>query len=80
MEQESFLYKALVEEINMILNEYDDYKDISLNGEIISNIAWDIINYEDHLWEELNNTICDYIRKELVKDYINKKESDKSGE
>lgn len=76
MEQESFLYKALVEEINMILNEYEDYKDISLNGETISNIAWDIINYEDHLWEELNNTICDYIRKELVKDYINKKESD----
>lgn len=78
IEEETALHKALVEEIDMILEGYNDYKGVELSDNVKSDIAWNIINYEDSLWEELNNTICDYIRKELVKNYINnKKESDK---
>lgn len=78
IEEETALHKALVEEIDMILECYDDYEGVELSDNAKSDIAWNIINYEDNLWEELNNTICEYIRKELVKNYINnKKESDK---
>lgn len=73
IEEETALHKALVEEIDMILECYDDYEGVELSDNAKSDIAWNIINYEDNLWEELNNTICDYIRKELVKNYINNK-------
>jgi hypothetical protein len=72
-EEETPLHKALVDEINMILDSYEDYENVSLNEEEISDIAWDIINYEENCWEELNNTICKYIRTKLVENYVNKK-------
>ena len=64
------LEQAIVEEINMIVESYEDYENIELSEETKMNIAYDIINYEDHLWEDFNNTICDYIRKELTKNYM----------
>ena len=72
------LEQAILNEIDMILECYEDYENVELSENTKIDIAWNIINYEDNLWEELNNTICDYIRKELVKNYMNaKKESEK---
>ena len=67
------LEKALMDEIDMILNDYIDYKDIKLDKEDKISIVYDIINYEDELWENLNNIICDYIRKQL---FLKQKESE----
>lgn len=78
VDEETPLHKALIDEIDMVLECYEDYENVELSENTKIDIAWNIINYEDNLWEELNNTICDYIRKELVKNYMNnKKESDK---
>lgn len=72
------LEQAILNEIDMILECYEDYENVELSENTKIDIAWNIINYEDNLWEELNNTICDYISKELVKNYMNaKKESEK---
>lgn len=54
--------KALVDEIDMICECSFDKK-IKLDNAEILNIATDIIDYEDDIWELLNNRIIEYIEK-----------------
>lgn len=61
------LEKALMDEIDMILDCYEDYENVKLSEETKNDIANDIINYEDQLWEDLHVIICDYIKKELLR-------------
>lgn len=62
------LEKALMDEINMILECYEDDENVKLSEEVKNAIANNIINYEDKIWEDLHIIICDYIREELLEE------------
>ena len=67
----SNLEKALIDEIDMVLNcNFDDYEtDIVLSEETKSQIAYDIINYEDKLWEDLHIITLERVKSALVERY-----------
>lgn len=57
----SNLEKALIDEINMILESYDDYENIELKDNIKEKIAKHIINNDYQIWEDLNCIIANCI-------------------
>lgn len=71
-EEESVWEKPLIEEIDMILNcNFDDYETgIELSDSDKKEIVYDIINYEDELWEEIHMITLERVKKALVERYM----------
>lgn len=64
----TIMEEFLIDEIDMILDCCYDEEEIELDDKAKVKIARNIINYEDDLWEMLNDIIRDYIDKEVDKD------------
>lgn len=64
----TIMEQFLIDEIDMILDCCYDEEEIELDDKAKFKIARNIINYEDDLWEMLNDIIRDYIDREVNKD------------
>lgn len=67
MRKMNSMEKFLIDEIDMILDCCYDDEEVELDDKTKFKIARNIINYEDDLWEMLNDIIRDYIDREVDK-------------
>lgn len=65
------LEKALIDEIDMVLDSYYDryVTNLDLSNEQKLKICHNIISYNDEIWSELNDVIINYINKFYEKRY-----------
>ncbi len=62
------LEQAIIDEIDMNLECYDNYKNFNLSDEKKLEIAQDIINKDYQIWEDLNCIINNYLDREKESD------------
>ena len=77
-EEETILEKALIDEVDMVLNcNFDDFETgLELSYKTKLQIARDIIDYEEQLWEDLHIIVMERVLKEFQKrrKYLERKE------